>query len=105
MPAGVQHSVIQGPVDRSTLRGPLIVGPGVRLNGTYIGPYTSIGAGVEIDGSEIEHSIVLPEARISYAGTRIESSVIGRGARVGRSFEPPGAIRLVVGDGAQVVLA
>jgi len=109
-PAGVR---IQGAVEihptavvrRSVLRGPLVIGPGARISDAYIGPSTSIGAGVEIEAAEIEHSIVLPEASLRFVGTRIESSVIGRRARIGRSFEPPGALRLAVGEGAEVVLA
>jgi glucose-1-phosphate thymidylyltransferase len=91
-------------IERTLLRGPIIIGPGARVSDAYIGPYTSIGAGVVIEGAEIEHSIVLPQAELRHVGTRIESSVIGRGARVQRGFELPGALRLAIGDGAHVVL-
>jgi glucose-1-phosphate thymidylyltransferase len=103
---------IQGPVVvhptasviRSTLRGPLIVGPHASITDAYIGPYTSIGAGVVLEGAEIEHSIVLPEAQLRFVGARMESCVIGRGARVVRTFERPAALRLTLGDSAEVVL-
>jgi hypothetical protein len=36
---------------------------------------------------------------------RIESSIIGHGARVGRAFRLPAAMRLWVGDGSSVSLA
>ena len=62
------------------------------------------GAGVHVEGTEIEHSIVLPEAELRFVGTRVESSVIGRRARIARGFHLPGAIRLSIGDGAEVVL-
>jgi glucose-1-phosphate thymidylyltransferase len=91
-------------IDRTLLRGPIIIGPGARVSNAYIGPYTSIGAGVVIDGAEVEHSIVLAEAELRHVGTRIESSVIGRGARIVRGFDLPGALRLSIGDGAEVVL-
>jgi glucose-1-phosphate thymidylyltransferase len=91
-------------VERSLLRGPVIVGPGARITDAYIGPYTSIGAGVVVEGAEIEHSIVLPEAVLSFIGTRLESSVIGRGARVVRGFSLPSTLRMALGDGAEVVL-
>ena len=70
----------------------------------YIGPYTSIGADTVIEGAEIEYSILLPEAQLRFVGARLESSVIGRGARVVRGFDLPGAIRVSIGDGAEVVL-
>src|SRR2546426_40443 len=43
----------------STVRGPAIIGEQTRIENSYIGPFTSIYYGVEIIGSEIEHSIVL----------------------------------------------
>ena len=109
----VEDCVIQGPVEihptatvcRSTLRGPLVIGAGAHVADSYIGPYTSIGEDVVLEGIEIEHSIVLPEADLRFVGTRLESSVIGRRARVSRSFRPPGAFRLTLGEGAEIVLA
>ena len=91
-------------IHRSVLRGPLIIGPGTRVNEAYIGPYTSIGSGVVIEGTEIEHSIVLPDAQLRFVGARLESSVIGRGARVVRGFHVPSALRMSLGDGAEVHL-
>ncbi|HEY4093915.1 MAG TPA: sugar phosphate nucleotidyltransferase [Baekduia sp.] len=111
--AEIEDSVVQGRVQihptatvrGTTIRGPAIIGAGAQVCDSYIGPYTAIGANAEIEGSEIEHSIVLPEAQIRFLGTRIESSVIGRGARVGRAFRLPAAVRLSIGDGAEVTLA
>jgi glucose-1-phosphate thymidylyltransferase len=110
--ASLQDTTVQGPVEvhptaricRSLLRGPVIVGPGARVTDAYIGPYTSIGADVVVEGSEIEHSIVLPEAELRFVGPRLESSVIGRGARVVRGFDLPATMRVAVGDGAEVVV-
>ena len=111
-PASLSAADIQGQVEihptasvvRSLVRGPVIVGPGARITDAYVGPYTSVGAGVVIEGSEIEHSIVLPEAELRFVGSRLESSVIGRGARVVRGFSLPSTLRMSLGDGAEVVL-
>lgn len=111
--AAIVDSDVQGPVEihpdaavhGSIVRGPAIIGPGALVRDAYIGPYTSIGADAVIEGAEIEHSIVLPEAQVSFLGTRIDSSVIGRRARVGRVFRLPAAVRLSLGDGAQVTFA
>lgn len=111
-PGSLEATTIQGTVqvhptarvERSLLRGPLVIGPGAVISDAYIGPYTSIGAGVVMEGTEIEYSIVLPEAELRFVGARLESSVIGRGARVVRAFELPGAMRMSVGDGAEVIL-
>jgi glucose-1-phosphate thymidylyltransferase len=112
-PSSLHDSRVQGAVvihptarlQRTLVRGPAIIGAGARLSDAYVGPYTSIGDGVQIEGAEIEHSIVLAGAELRFVGTRIESSLIGRGARVVRSFEPPAALRLAIGDGADISVA
>jgi glucose-1-phosphate thymidylyltransferase len=111
-PASLDDSTVHGAVHvhptakirRSLLRGPVVIGAGAIVSDAYIGPYTSIGAAVTVEGAEIEHSIVLPEAQLRFVGTRIESSVIGRGARVVRGFDLPKAMRMTLGDGAEVIL-
>jgi glucose-1-phosphate thymidylyltransferase len=89
----------------SVLRGPVAIGPGSRISDAYVGPYTSIGAGVELDCVEIEHSIVLDQAQIRFLESRVEGSVIGPGARVTRDFHVPRGARLSIGEGALVSLA
>jgi glucose-1-phosphate thymidylyltransferase len=59
---------------------------------------------VTLEAAEIEHSIVLADADVRFVGTRIESSIVGAGARVGRGFDPPAAMKLSIGDGAEVIL-
>jgi glucose-1-phosphate thymidylyltransferase len=106
-------SEIQGPVavhpsariEHSLVRGPAIVGAGTVLSHAYVGPYTAIGTNVTVDGAQIEHSIVLDGAQLLHVGARLEASVIGRDAKVTRSFGLPTAMRLSVGDRAEVTLA
>jgi glucose-1-phosphate thymidylyltransferase len=111
-PHSLRATKVQGPVkihpsarvERSLLRGPLAIGAGARITDAYVGPYTSIGENVLIEGTELEYSIVLANAQLRFIGTRLDSSVIGRGARVARDFDVPGAMRMCVGDGAEVVI-
>jgi glucose-1-phosphate thymidylyltransferase len=111
-PAQFPTCDFQGPVsvdptaelEHTLIRGPVAIGPRTRLSHAYVGPYTSIGADVTIEGSQIEYSIVLDQAELRHVGTRLETSVIGRAARVSRSFALPSAMRLSVGDGAEVML-
>ena len=106
-------TVIQGPVSihptarlhKSIVRGPAVIGPRSEIIDGYVGPYTSIGADVVCEGVEIENSVVLDFARLTYLGARVEGSVIGRGVRVGRAFGVPQALRLLVGNSAEVTLA
>lgn len=87
------------------LRGPVYIGPGARIIETYVGPYTTVAAGVTLEGVEIEHSIVLPEAQIRYPGRRLEASLVGEGAQIGRDYTLPSALRLRVGPGSEIQLS
>ena len=111
-PQSIEDSRLQGPVvvhpsariRGSLIRGPVIVGPDAMITDSYVGPYTSLGPGVVIEAAEIEYSIVLAGAELRFVGTRLESSIIGRGARIVRAFDPPAAMRMAVGDGVEVIL-
>jgi glucose-1-phosphate thymidylyltransferase len=111
-PSQVSDSTIQGAVivhpdasvSSSVVRGPAVIGARARLRDAYVGPYTSIGEDVVVEGAEIEHSVVLPGASISHLGGRLEASVIGPKSRVFRDFRLPRALRLTVGEGAEVCL-
>ena len=92
-------------VHRSRLRGPLVIGANARIVDSYVGPFTSIADGVEIEHSEIEHSIVLERSRILRVPRRIESSLIGKEVVVCASDERPRTHRLMLGDSSRVELA
>ena len=100
-PAQIDQSAT---VERSTVRGPVVIGPRTQLLDAYIGPYTSIGEDVCVEGAEIENSIVLSGTHIRHLGGRLEASVVGPGASIGRDFSLPRAMRLHVGEGARVSL-
>jgi glucose-1-phosphate thymidylyltransferase len=89
-------------IERSVVRGPVIIGAGARIADAYIGPFTSIGERVEIIETEIEHSIVLEGARITGLATRIEDSLIGRNVRIYRLPVRPVAYRFMLGDNSEV---
>jgi len=95
---------ITATVERSVIRGPVIIGPGAVIRDAYIGPYTSIGRDVLIEGSEIEYSIVMEKSVISGIRTRIESSLIGKNVRLTRGKETPSVNRFVIGDSCEVNL-
>lgn len=110
--AGLTNTRIQGRVvidktavlDSTVVRGPAIIGAGVRLSDAYIGPYTSIGDNVVVDGAEIENSIILRGAIVKNLGSRMEASIVGSQSKVVRDFAFPTAMRLCVGQDAEVSL-
>jgi glucose-1-phosphate thymidylyltransferase len=91
-------------VVRSTIRGPAIIGQGTRIVDSYIGPFTSIYHHVTVEASEIEHSIVLEHSEIRHIRGRIQDSLIGRNAKVGRAPHRPVAHKLTLGDYSELEL-
>ena len=71
-------------LERSLVRGPAVIGAGARIVDSYVGPYTSIDADVEVVGTEVEHSILLAGASV----TRPAGADRGEPARQGRQAPP-----------------
>src|SRR6187431_2775305 len=78
-------------VERSVIRGPVVIGADARIIHGYVGPFTSIGPRAEIRDSEVEHSIVLEGSVISDLNNRVEDSLIGRNAKISRMPVKPSA--------------
>ena len=72
-----------------------------RIENSFIGPFTAIGGGCNVEGSEVEHSVVMEQSRIVDI-PRLEDSLIGREAVVTRTQQRPRALRLMVGDHCQI---
>ena len=105
--AAVDGRVVVDPtatIERSTVRGPAIIGPGARIVDAYIGPFTSVGADVAVTASEIENSVLLDRAQLDGV-PRLVDSLIGRDTEVTRSGRPPRATRLLLGDHCSVDLS
>jgi len=91
-------------LERTTVRGPAIIGRGAVLTDAYIGPYTAIGDHVIVENAEIEHAIVLEGSSIQDLNGRIEASLIGKNVAIARGPELPRAYRFVVGDNAEIAI-
>ncbi len=89
-------------LERSTVRGPAIIGAGARLTDAYVGPYTSIGERCVIESAEVEYSILLEGATVRGLHGRMESSLLGRGVSIGRDERQPRAYRFMVGDSSEI---
>ena len=89
-------------LERTTVRGPAVIGRDCRITDAYIGPYSAIAEEVEIVNAELEHSIVLAGSSIKDLEYRVEASLIGRNVRIRRGPALPRAYRFVVGDSSDV---
>lgn len=91
-------------IERSTVRGPAVIGRHTVVRDSFVGPFTAIGADCRVERSEVEHSVILDHSSVIDAG-RIEDSLLGWHVTVTRSDQRPKATRLMVGDHSQVDLA
>jgi glucose-1-phosphate thymidylyltransferase len=89
-------------LERTTVRGPAIVGADARLSDCYIGPYTAIGERCKISDAEVEHSILLADCTVSDLEGRMESSLLGRNVTIRRGDRQPRAYRFMVGDNSDI---
>ncbi len=85
----------------STIRGPVSIEEGVVIKDSYIGPFTSLAQNVRVENSEVENTIILPNAVVRGI-SRIGSSLIGHGAEVSKLETRPKAYRIMIGDSSKV---
>ncbi len=89
-------------LERTTVRGPAVIGAGARIADAYIGPYTAVGENCRIEHAEVEHSILLTGSVVSHLDGRMESSLLGRNVHIGRSDRQPRAYRFMVSDNSEI---
>jgi len=92
-------------VSNSTLHGPVVIDDDALVEDSFIGPYTAIGRGATLSGTDLDNSMVLSMAQIRHPGYRIEASIIGERASITRSFELPKGLHLRLGPGSRVTLS
>jgi glucose-1-phosphate thymidylyltransferase len=86
----------------SVVRGPAVIGADCEIRDAYIGPYSSIHDGCAVIGSEVEHSILLPGARVENIGRRLADSLMGCNSVVRKAEGVPAATRVMLGDKSEV---
>jgi len=87
----------------STVRGPVVIGENVHIEGSFIGPFTSVASGCRVLNSAVEHCVVLENSTIEHVD-RLEDSLVGKRCRVMKSEGNHHAHRLLIGDDSEVLL-
>ena len=107
-----KRSLIQGRVSignkckivNSQIRGPVIIGNGVVISDSYIGPYTSISDKCVIESSCVENSVLMEKVKIIKVKQPLDNSLIGSGTEVADINGHSNCLELFVGEKSQVRL-
>ncbi|MBE9135876.1 glucose-1-phosphate thymidylyltransferase [Nodosilinea sp. LEGE 07088] len=91
-------------VTNCTIRGPVVIGQDCHLENCFIGPYSSIADRVILIDSDLEHSVLLADAKVIGVQQRIVDSLIGQRASLTEAPRRPMALRFMIGDDSQVEL-
>ena len=91
-------------IERSIIRGPVVIGDHVTITDSRIGPFTAIGDGVAIERSTVEHSVIMAGSKVIDI-PRLEDSLIGKRVTVHPGASRHGALSLMVGDDCVVELS
>jgi glucose-1-phosphate thymidylyltransferase len=91
-------------IERSNVRGPVIIGKGAVIVDSRIGPFTSIGDGVTVTRSNVDHCVLMEKSSIIDVH-RLEDSLIGKRVLVHPGGARRGALSLMVGDDCVIELA
>jgi len=90
-------------IEGSVIKGPCIIGKDSMIFDSYIGPFTSVGSGCQICGTEVEDSIIMDDSRILNAGKIVES-LIGKNVKIQEGTSMPKGHRIIVGDNSDMSL-
>ncbi|MCP4607341.1 MAG: glucose-1-phosphate thymidylyltransferase, partial [Planctomycetes bacterium] len=90
-------------IENSVIRGPVSIAENCQIKDSFVGPFSSIGAGTIIEKSSIEHSVILEDCQIIQMD-RLADSVIGKDTKVIRQEGELKAVRLFVGDNGRLEL-
>jgi glucose-1-phosphate thymidylyltransferase len=91
-------------IERSSVRGPVIIGKDAVISDSRIGPFTAIGEGVTVTRSNVEHSVLMEKSSVIDVH-RLEDSLIGKRVLVHPGAARRGALSLMVGDDCVIELA
>jgi glucose-1-phosphate thymidylyltransferase len=90
-------------VVNSTIRGPVAIDEDCLIDGSVIGPHTSIGKGSTVKDSHVEFCVMLEGSQVEGV-ERLEESLIGKHSKVMQDSRNRHLLKVHLGDFSEVVL-
>ncbi|MGQ9464645.1 MAG: glucose-1-phosphate thymidylyltransferase [bacterium] len=91
-------------IEKSVIRGPVVIGNNVHIKNSFVGPFTSIGDNATIHNAEVECSVIMAGAQIKNLNKRIDRSIIGKNVTIHQTNISPRTHRFYIGDQSFVEL-
>jgi len=90
-------------VERSTIRGPVIIGRNILIRDSFIGPFTTIGDGTTLEHTTVKHSVILEDCKLKNINN-IEGSLLGEKVKIFQYGNKQKALCLCLGADSNVTL-
>jgi glucose-1-phosphate thymidylyltransferase len=94
----------KGAVVNSEIRGPVLIGDGVTITDSYIGPYTAIGDDCLIQGSHVENCVLMNSVKVTNVKSQIDNSLIGPESEITGNDGHKNCLEFFVGEKAKIKL-
>jgi glucose-1-phosphate thymidylyltransferase len=91
-------------IRNSVIMGPAVIADNSVITNSYIGPYTTISTGVNINNCEISNCIILENTQIEEIDMRISNSLIGKDVIIKNYEKKPYSALFLVGDNSKIYL-
>jgi glucose-1-phosphate thymidylyltransferase len=95
----------QASISNCVIYGPVAIADNAVLEDTFVGPFTAVGRGAVLSGTEIDNAMVLAGAEIRHPGSRIAGSIIGERACIRRAFDLPKGLHVSLPAGSSITLS
>lgn len=85
-------------IKNSCLRGPIVIGNGVLIKDSFIGPYSSIGDSCQIIEAKLENTILMKNVQIRHPGRALDSCLIGENTLIEGNSRHKNGMELFIGN-------
>lgn len=89
-------------IERSHIRGPVIIGDDVTIKNSFVGPYTAIYNDTVIENSHVENSVLMKGVKVAHVKQPIDTSLIGIDCEIRGRENHTASLKLFVGEKSKI---